>query len=85
MTVTVPEWLTKRGGGVRPGSDGQTWFVVFDGQPHYRLAPVPAGGKYSCHVTQTENGRRRDGGLPYPTVVDAIHGGLEELRQALGW
>ncbi len=85
MGVTAPEWLVRRGGGLRPHYDGQGWVVVFDEKPLYVVAPVPAGGKYTCKVMQTNNGRRLEKGSTYATADEAVRGGLEELRAALGW
>ena len=85
MAVTTPEWLTRRGGQLQPGRDDRTWTVYFAGEPQYLLAAAPAEGKFSCRITQTINGCRLDGGKVYPSVDDAVNGGLEELRQVLGW
>ncbi len=83
--VTTPDWLRKRGGAVRKASTGTSWLVFIDGQPQYRLVPIPAAGKHSCEVTQTVDGRRLDSGGIYSTADDAIRGGLEDLRKSLGW
>jgi hypothetical protein len=83
--VTAPEWLTKRGGVLRESTLGQRWLVLLNDEPQYRLVPIPAAGKWSCEVTQTVNGRRLDSGGTYPTLEDALRGGLEDLRKALGW
>ena len=86
MAVTAPDWLTRRGGTVREGPNRRTWFVLFDGGPQYELKPIPAAGKHSCQVMQTINGRYLEGsGSIYPSVEDAVRGGLEDLRKALGW
>jgi hypothetical protein len=84
MSVATPDWLAKRGGELRPHVLGGS-MVVFDHQPQYLLAPLPVAGKFGCGVTQTINGRRLDGKEIFPTADDAIRGGLEELRKALGW
>jgi hypothetical protein len=42
-------------------------------------------GKFGCSVTQTVNGKRLDSGASYATLEDALRGGLEDLRKALGW
>jgi hypothetical protein len=70
---------------VQLGPDQRSWFVVFNNQPQYRLAPVPAGGRYSVEVLQTVNGRRLEKGNLYSSADEAIAGGLEDLREALGW
>jgi hypothetical protein len=85
MTMTVPDWLSKHGGTLGQGSDGRTRYVLVEGEPQYRLVTIPAGGKFSCQVTQTINGRRLDGGGVYPSAEEALRGGLEDLRKALGW
>jgi hypothetical protein len=85
MAIPAPDWLTKHGCTIRPGVNGQSWFVLLDGEPQYELRPTPASGEYSCTVTQTVNGRHLEKGGKYPSAEDAVRGGLEELRQALGW
>ena len=85
MALTAPDWLTQRRGGLRTGSDGHSWFVLFGDEPLYRLAPTPAAGKYGCQIEQTNNGRRLDSSATYPTPEEAVRGGLDELRKALGW
>lgn len=85
MAVDAPSWLTQRGGELRASRDGQSWMAYFAGQPQYLLMPVPAGGKFACRISQTINGRRLDGNSTYPSPEDAVRGGLEELRNKLGW
>ena len=85
MTLTTPEWLRKRDGQVQPATVDNAWLVLLAGEPQYRLVPAPARGKYGVQVTQTNNGKRLDKGNTYPTLEEALKGGLEELRQALGW
>jgi hypothetical protein len=87
MTTTeaTPEWLTLRGGELRRGVIAETWLVLLDGSPNYRLFVTPAMGKFTCVVVQTNNGKRLDKGREYPTVNEALTGGLEELREVLGW
>ena len=85
MPVNPPDWLTKHSGTLRPGIDGRSWFVCFDGQPQYEVTPIPAAGKFACEIRQTINGRRLDGKGIYSSADEAIHGGLEELQKALGW
>ncbi len=83
--MTTPDWLTRRGGELRPGPLDSIWYVYFDGQPQYAVTPTPVGGKHGCRVTQTINGKRVDVSGTYTTETDAIQSGLEALRQALGW
>ena len=85
MSVTTREWLSKHGGELRQATVPDTWLVLLGGQPQYRLVPVPAAGKFSCQVTQTNNGKRLDRGAIFPTEEDALRGGLEDLRKNLGW
>jgi hypothetical protein len=85
MAVTAPDWLARHGGELRSANAGPFWLVLLDGEPQYRLIPVPAAGKHSCHVTQTVNGQRLDSGKIHSTQDEAIQGGLEDLRQTLGW
>ena len=85
MAVTTPDWLARRRGELREGVGGDSWLVVFDGAPQYRLVPRPAGGRFTCELAQTINGRRLDHGAIYPSLEEAVRGGLEELRKALGW
>jgi hypothetical protein len=85
MAVTTPDWLAKHGGALREANAGPYWLVLLDGEPQYRLTPIPAAGKYSCQVTQTVNGRRLDSGATYLSREEAIQAGLQELRKSLGW
>jgi hypothetical protein len=81
----APEWLTRRGATLRKGHAGNAWFVLFDNQPQYQMVPVPVLGKYSCAVTQTNNGKRIPCDSQTETAEAAIAAGLEALRKALGW
>jgi len=83
--MTAPDWLTTRNGGLANGLKGWTLMVTLDGHPQWRLDAVPAKGKFTCAVWQTNNGRRLDAGKEYPTQEAAWAGGLEELRAKLGW
>ena len=83
--MTAPDWLNKREGGLAAGLDAQTWLVTLQGQPLYRLFATTAQGKLTCVVTQTNNGERLDGGKSYVDVAAALKGGLDELREKLGW
>jgi hypothetical protein len=84
-TATTPDWVKRREGEVQPNSGGQSWLVYFGGEPQYFLAIVPAKGKYACRISQTINGKRLDQLTTYDTPEQAFQGGLEQLREALGW
>lgn len=83
--MTAPDWLTQRGGALKLGSDGVTWYVLFAGQPNYSLAPAPVDGKIGCVIRQTNSGARIKSEGVFPTRDDAVRAGLEDLRTALGW
>ena len=85
MTVTTPDWLKLHGGELHLGKDGRSASVYFAGQLQYVLVPLPAKGKFACRVSETINGKRLDGTGTYASAEDALRGGLEDLRQALGW
>ena len=83
-SIAAPEWLALRGGELQRGLNGST-FVLLGGTPQYRLEVRPAKGKFTCLVVQSNNGRRVDKGAEYADGAAALAGGLDELRQALGW
>jgi hypothetical protein len=85
MALTTPDWLARHGCSLGAGGDGQSYLVLLGREPQYLLMPVPADGKFGCAVMQTNSGKRLDGGATYPTVEEALRGGLEDLRKALGW
>jgi hypothetical protein len=58
--MTVPDWLQRRAGAIRPGVNAETRFVLVDGQPLYKLEVRPAVGRFTCAVTETASGRRLD-------------------------
>jgi hypothetical protein len=83
--MTAPDWLTLRGGSLKLGSDGQRWYVLFAGRPDYSLAAMPVTGKFGCVIRQTVNGNRIHSAGVFGSKEDAIKGGLDDLRKALGW
>ena len=83
--MTAPEWLTTREGALKQGLNDGVWLVTMSGRPAWRLDALPAKGQFTCAVIQTTNGRRMDGGKEYASQETAIAGGLEELREKLGW
>jgi hypothetical protein len=85
MSVPTPDWLTQRGCEMKASKDGHSSAVYCNGQLQYLIQPIPAGGKYACRVSQTVNGKRLDLGGTFGTREEALRGGLEDLRKALGW
>jgi hypothetical protein len=83
--MTAPEWLSMRGGGLANGLSDRTQLVTIDGHPLYRLDVLPAKGKFTCAIVQSNNGKRLDGGIEYATNDAALAGGLDELRERMGW
>jgi hypothetical protein len=84
--MTVPEWLQTRGGSLKPGVRPETTFVMLNGDPLYKLEVRPAAGTFACAVSSTVNGKRHDDPkATYPDAGAALAGGLDQLRNALGW
>jgi hypothetical protein len=84
-TITAPDWLSLRGGQIRAGVSANTWLILLSSMQEYAAVVTPAAGKFTCAVTQRNNGKRLDKGTVYPTAEAALQGGLDELKQALGW
>ncbi len=85
MALGTPDWLARRGGRLAASTLPSTWLVFLGDEPQYRLRPFPVSGKFGCQISQTVNGRRLDGPETWASPDDAVSGGLEQLRQALGW
>ena len=83
--MTTPDWLARRGGELRPGPLGASWYVYFANEPQYAVTPVPVAGKHGYRVAQTINGKPLDGGGAYDAKEEALQNGLEDVRKALGW
>jgi hypothetical protein len=84
MALTAPDWLKQHDGGLRQSSDGHTWLVLFHDHPQYLVRAVPAAGKFGALVKQTINGHELDSKGRYASEEEALRGGLEDLRNALG-
>jgi hypothetical protein len=85
ITATTPDWLSQRGVELKEGGDGRSWLLYLGAEPQYYLLATPAGGKFSCRITQTVNGKRLDGSATYGSIREALAGGLASLRDQLGW
>ena len=85
MPAATPDWLTRHDAELRGNPVGRSWAVYFVNDPEYVLTIVPVAGKYGCRVKQAINGKHLESGAAHPTPEEALRGGLEDLRQALGW
>jgi hypothetical protein len=85
MSVPTPDWLTRHSGELRANPHDQSFAVYFGPEIEYVLRLVPIKGQHSCIVKQTINGKHLESGATHPTADDALRGGLEDLRKALGW
>ena len=85
MAVTTPDWLTNHDGELACGDGGRSCAVYLAGEAQYVLFVLPASGQLTCEVKQSNNGNRLESGGVYATLDDALRGGLEDLRKALGW
>ena len=85
MSVSTPDWLTRHGGELRGNADGESFAVYFGPELEYVLRLFPVQGKYGCRVKQTINGKHLESGTAQATPEEAVRGGLEDLRRALGW
>jgi hypothetical protein len=83
--MTTPDWLIQRGGDLKLGSNGHTWYVVVGSEPQYSLVAVPVGGRFGCTLRQTNNGKRIESAGVCSSVDEAIRAGLDDLRTSLGW
>ncbi len=83
--MTSPDWLTQRGGDIKLGSNGATWYVFLNSQPIYSLRATPVDGKFGCVIHQTNNGKSIPSQGAVASAGEAISKGLEDLRAALGW
>src|SRR5262249_32599477 len=85
MPASTPDWMSQRGAALRESKDRHSWLVYLGKEPQYLLLAVPVRGKYGCRISQTVNGKRRDGPDGCQTSDEALRGGLDQLRKALGW
>jgi hypothetical protein len=83
--ISTPDWLSLRGGQIRPGVSADTWLILLSNMQEYAAAIAPADGKFTCVVTQRNNGKRLDKGTVYAAAEAALQGGLEDLKRSLGW
>jgi hypothetical protein len=58
---------------------------VIDDRLLYMLRAIPAKNQFSSLVEETVSGKRLENKTIYPTAEEALQGGLEDLRNSLGW
>lgn len=86
LAMATPDWLQARKGLLQPVARLDAVFVMLEGHPFFKLEVRPAVGKFACAVSQTNNGKRLDDpNATYPDIDTAFAGGLDQLRNALGW
>ena len=85
MPLTAPDWLARRGGSLKLGSDGRTWYLLINDEPQYSIVDVPVAGKHGYVIRQTINGRRLEGSDVFETAELAVAGALDNVRKTLGW
>lgn len=86
MTLPMaPDWLKKRGGKINPGLRDYIAVAIIGDRPEFRLELRPAGGKFCCVVSHTNNGKTLPAGEPQPTPDAAWSDGFDRLRRQLGW
>lgn len=83
--IEPPAWLSRRGGAFQKGHAGNSWFVILNNQPLYRLTSIPVGDQFGCAITQTNNGKRIPSTTQARTPEEALKAGLSDLGKALGW
>ncbi|MGF1578007.1 MAG: hypothetical protein ACFCD0_01450 [Gemmataceae bacterium] len=83
--MDTPDWLTRRGGSLKPGPQKHTWYAVFTDQLQYRLRPRPVGGEFGCDIVQTNNGKLIPSESIAKTESGAVEVGLQDLAKHLGW
>ena len=81
----VPDWLKARNGELKSSSAWPGAFVYFGQEPQYEVAVVPVKGQFGCRIVQSINGKPIACPGVFATPDEAIRGGLEVLRNYLGW
>jgi hypothetical protein len=85
MAIPTPDWLTRHHGELRANPGDESYAVYFGRELEYLLHVYPVQGRYSCRVKQSVNGKHLESGAAHATRDDALRGGLDDLRKALGW
>ena len=85
MEPAIPNWLAIHGGRLAREANGSKWLVFLQDEPLYRLDTHPAEGKFACEIIQSNNGRHLGSSKTFSSEPEALQGGLEKLREILGW
>jgi hypothetical protein len=85
MALAAPDWLSRHGGSLKPGSDGRSVYLMVNDQPLYAVVTVPVAGRFGCSIIEANNGKRLETSSTATSAEDALRLGLEEVRKALGW
>jgi hypothetical protein len=79
------DWLQVRQAEIKPSANGQSWLLYQGGQFLYAIVALPADGQYTNKIMESNNGNQIQKGKIFSTSLEALNGGLEELREYLGW
>jgi hypothetical protein len=85
MEPTIPNWLAIHGGRLARGANGSKCLVFLQDEPLYRLDTHPAEGRFACEIVHANSGRHIGSSKAFPSETEALQGGLERLREILGW
>ncbi len=83
--MTPPHWLSKRNAEIKPSANGKSWLLYQGGQFLWVIGVLPADGKFSNKIMDSINGKQIQKGNVYETELEAMEGGLMELKAHLGW
>ena len=66
-------------------ANAQSGATDYPNKPVRVVVTVPAGGKHSCVIRQTNNGQPVESKSTHASSEDALRGGLGDLKAFLGW
>ena len=69
MPISSPDWLVQHGGDLKLATDGETWLVLFAGEPQYALQAVPV-----MHLPSSTMGSFCRGGWGRRLLSGRLHG-----------
>lgn len=83
--MVTKEWLNKRNAEIRPSANGHSWLLYQGGKFIYMIGALPADGKFTNKIMESNNGNQIQKGKIFESINEALEGGLTELRDHLGW